>query len=528
MHPTPCQENLLRRAVRALAGRLKAMSAARDRLLWAVRVRWLVIGGFLGLAVAAHGFGLFGSIRPCLAAAVVGMLMNGANAWCLRRNRLVSAVTAVAIPLDHLLITYVVVNTGGVQSPFVMMFVVQVLATAMLVDTVIAAISALFGMAVWAVGIGLLTAGALDAPALFASRSALESGWIYSGTWAAYLLYCLALLVYLGGYISGRLRASEQDLADKNRELQAALASVRAAHGALTTSYERLKHTEAQLVQSEKMRGLGELVAGVAHELNNPISFVSANVEHLRNDVDRLRQALAAYAEARLPAEERTRLEVLRRELRIEEALADLPSLLDDCEEGARRSKRIIAELREFSRRDARDAFRTADLHRGLDRTLALLSHRFKDRIRVHRDFGDVPHVECRPDQMNQVFLNLLANAVDAIGENPGNIWITTRLVDAVPAFGVTPPAVVISIRDDGIGMPHAVQARVFEPFFTTKEVGRGTGLGLSVSYGIVERHDGRLTVASEPGLGATFTITLPLAHDADAVGTGRGGRTVL
>jgi signal transduction histidine kinase len=517
MHPLPCQENHHRRILRAFISRLSIAAAAPDRLLWAVRVRWLTIGGFFTLALAAHRFGLFASIRPCVVAAVVGAAMNAINAWCVWRRRFVFGVTAVAIPLDHLLITYVVVNTGGVQSPFVMMYVVQVLATAMLVDTLIAAASALLGMAMWSASIRLLTAGVLEGPSLFAAGATSDASAVYSGMWAAYLLYCLALLVYLGGYISERLRASERDVADKNRELQAALASLRAAHQEVSASYDRLKQAEAQLVQSEKMRGLGQLVAGVAHELNNPISFVSANVEHLRTHIDRLQQALDACAAMPLPAQERACLENKWRELRVDQARAGLPSLLADCQEGARRTKKIVAELREFSRRDTRDGFRRADLHRGLDSTLALLAHRLKDRIRVHRDFGQLPFVECRPDQLNQVFMNLLVNAADAIGAQAGNIWITTRLLDAAPLPGGAAPAAAVSIRDDGVGMQTDVRARVFEPFFTTKDVGQGTGLGLSVSYSIVEAHGGSLAVESEPGAGSTFTLTVPLAHAADS-----------
>jgi signal transduction histidine kinase len=513
MHPPPCQENLQRRLVASFAKRLDALITARDRLAWAVRVRWLVIGGFFGLAVLAHRFGLFASIQPCVHAAVAGAVMNAANAWCVARGRWVFGVTAIALPLDHVLITYVVMNTGGVQSPFVMMYVVQVLATAMLVDTLVAAASAMLGMLIWVVAMSLQLSGVLALPPL-SSAAAPASSAVYTGTWAAYLLYCLVLLVYLGGYIAERLRTSERDVAEKNRELHATLASLQNAHDELRASYRRLTQTEAQLVQSEKMRGLGQLVAGVAHELNNPISFISANVEHVRTYVDRLRRLLEAYRTAEMPPAERIRLDSIRCGLRAEEALADLPSLLDDCEEGARRTKRIVAELRAFSRSDERDSPRPFDVHRGIDNTLALLAHRFKDRIAVHRDFGDVPAVECRPDQLNQVFMNLLANAADAIGSRQGNIWVSIRsgYTGALPV--ASRRAVVVTIRDDGEGMPESVRARIFEPFFTTKEVGQGTGLGLSVSYGIVERHGGSLLVDSQPGCGATFTLTVPLSQD--------------
>jgi signal transduction histidine kinase len=489
----------------ALSQRI-ATRLSPERLLWAVWVRWLVIAGFLTLAVVAHGFGSFASLGPIVVAAILGGALNALNGWSVQHGRYLLAVSAVAIPMDHVFITYLVVNGGGARSPFLMLYLVQVLATAMLVDTRVAAGSAVLAILLWYAGVSLQAAGYLHASPLFVQGAAPAGEALYQGIWAAFLLYCLALLVYLGGYISERLRSSERDLADKNRRLEEALASVRAAHQELSGAYERLKQTEAHLIQSEKMRSLGELVAGIAHELNNPISFVSANVEHLRTYTERLRQALDAYARVPLPAEVHAQAAALRRELRIDQVLADLPGLLDDCEEGARRTKQIVNGLRSFSRSDEHDRWRPTDLHHGIESTLGLLASRLKDHIAVHRDFGVLPEVECVPGQMNQVFMNLLANAADALGTRPGNIWITTRPVSDGPR-----PEVTIAIRDDGPGIPTQLQSRIFEPFFSTKEVGQGTGLGLSVSYGIIQRHRGTLTIESSPGAGATFTITLPV-----------------
>jgi signal transduction histidine kinase len=490
------------------SGRL-AKRLSPDRLLWAVWVRWLVIAGFLTLAAVAHALGLFASIVPVVQVAVIGSVLNALNDWCVRRGRYVVTVTSVAIPMDHLLSTYLVVNSGGVRSPFMMLYIVQVLATAMLVDTRVAAGSAGLAILLWSAGVSLQAAGYLDASPLFLPGAAHTGEALYRGAWAAFFLYCLALLVYLGGYISERLRTSERDLADKNRRLEEALASVRTAHQQLGEAYERLKQTETQLVHAEKMRSLGVLMAGIAHELNNPISFVAANIEHLRSFTDRLRQALDLYASAALPAATAAQAAAMRRELRLDQVLADLPGVLDDCEEGARRTTQIVSELRSFSRSDEPDGWRPTDLHRGIASTLRLLAPQLKEPITVHRDFGDLPEVECLPGQMNQVFMNLLANAADALGHQPGTIWITTRQLHDGP-----PPQVRIAIRDDGPGMTPELQARIFEPFFTTKDVGQGTGLGLSVSYAIVQRHRGTLTVESAPGAGATFTITLPVRRN--------------
>jgi two-component system NtrC family sensor kinase len=263
-------------------------------------------------------------------------------------------------------------------------------------------------------------------------------------------------------------------------------------------------------MQSEKMRSLGQLVAGVAHELSNPISFISANVEHLRRYVSALSEALRADAGAALPPAERARLDTVYRTLGIDRALADLPDLLDDCEEGARRSAHIVQELRTFARSDPHERWALADVHRCVDSTLALLAHRLKDHIAVRRAYGDLPEIECLPGPLNQVFMNLLANAADAIGNQKGSIWISTYLVPAGPE-STAPPAVAVTIRDDGVGIPAELQTKIFDPFFTTKAVGQGTGLGLSIVYNIVQRHGGRLAVDSTVGVGSRFTLTLPV-----------------
>jgi signal transduction histidine kinase len=467
--------------------------------MWAVRVRWLVIGGFLGLAVAAWLAGVLSSPVPCGWAAIVGATLNGVNSICVRRGRHMVAITAIAVPFDHLLITYVVANTGGVESPFIMMYFVQVVATAMLVDLLVAMVSAGCAVVVWAVGMELLAAGLPPGiePAAWVAAPGSEARLL----WGAFLIYCLALLVYLGGYVGERLRASEADLREKNLRLMAALSSLQQA-------YAKLMQTESQLIQSEKMRALGQLVAGVAHELNNPISFVAANVEHLRSYTDRMRLVLQAPNTAAAPSDAAAACRA-----GLAEALADLPGLLDDCEEGARRAKEIVNQLRSFSRHEDGTQWRHTDLRRDIETTLSLLNHRLKGRIVVHRDFDRLPDLECLPGQINQVLMNLLVNAADAIGKRAGNIWIAGR-ADGKPGTGEE--SVVLTVRDDGAGMEAEVVARVFDPFFTTKEPGQGTGLGLAVTYAILERHRGRIQVESKAGQGSSFTITLPVRHSVD------------
>ncbi len=247
-----------------------------------------------------------------------------------------------------------------------------------------------------------------------------------------------------------------------------------------------LRDTQAQLVQSEKMRSLGQLVAGVAHELNNPIGFVHANLQLLEEYVERLMRADADPARRR-----RTR--------------DAIEKLLARSQEGAGRVKQIVQDLRTFSRTDQAELTQVS-LNDAIQRTLALMEPRTKNGIVVERDLGDLPEVRCYSGQLNQVFMNLLMNACDAL-DGRGKISVRTR---------PEPGGVMLEFADDGPGMSPEVRSRIFEPFFTTKPVGKGTGLGLSISHGIIERHGGSMTVDSAPGAGARFTIRLPLAPPAE------------
>ncbi|MDJ0869033.1 MAG: ATP-binding protein [Myxococcota bacterium] len=242
-----------------------------------------------------------------------------------------------------------------------------------------------------------------------------------------------------------------------------------------------LREAQLQLLQSEKMRSLGQLVAGVAHELNNPIGFVHANLHLLQEQMRRLIQA------------ERSGDDSSRAETAIEK-------LLLRSREGTDRVKQIVADLRTFSRMDQAELV-DVDLNEEIERTLGLMAPRFRHGIEIVRDYGELPKVRCFAGQLNQVFMNLLMNAGDAL-DGSGHIRIKTRARSG---------GVRLEFHDDGPGIPPEVQARIFEPFFTTKPVGQGTGLGLSISYGIVERHGGRMLLGSALGQGTTFVIELPL-----------------
>jgi two-component system NtrC family sensor kinase len=245
-----------------------------------------------------------------------------------------------------------------------------------------------------------------------------------------------------------------------------------------------LRDTQAQLMQSEKMRSLGQLVAGVAHELNNPIGFVHANLQLLEGYVEKLVRAQEGSANAERPRE----------------AIA---KLLSRSREGTARVKQIVQDLRTFSRMDQAE-LGDADLNEELDRTLALMEPRFKDVIALERDFDDLPRVRCLPGQLNQVFMNLIMNACDVL-EDGGRIVVRTRRTDG---------GVALFFEDDGPGIPEDVRERMFEPFFTTKPVGKGTGLGLSISHGIVERHGGRMVVDCPEVGGTIFRVDLPLVAE--------------
>jgi signal transduction histidine kinase len=300
--------------------------------------------------------------------------------------------------------------------------------------------------------------------------------------------------------------ATFQTIEDLSRSLEDKVRvrteQLRAANEELRTAYRDLQATQMQLIQREKMASVGQLVAGVAHELNNPIGFISSNVATLADFVQRLRAMLATYQEAALPEADRSRVDARRRELQVDYALRYLDSMISGIREGADRTRKIVGDLRVFARTPD-DVWQPVDLHEELESSLTLLNHLLKDRIAVVRKYGALGPVDCVRSQIDQVFLNVLANAAQAI-KGPGTITIETRREG---------PIAVIAIADTGPGIAPDVLRRIFDPFFTTKPVGEGTGLGLSISYEIVTKHGGEIRAESAPGGGAVFTIRLPVAR---------------
>lgn len=256
-----------------------------------------------------------------------------------------------------------------------------------------------------------------------------------------------------------------------------------------------IRETQGMLVHSAKMASLGQLVAGVAHELNNPIGFIYSNMDHLRDYSEKL------IALIRVAEESPKDLLKQKQNVDFEYIVKDLPKLIKSCEEGAKRTRDIVIGLRNFSRIEETQT-KEMNVEEGIDTTLSLLSGELKDRIDVHKDYGGVPLLLCNPSEINQVLMNVLANAAQAI-DGTGSIFIRTYK---------SGDRISISIRDTGRGIKSDVIDRIFDPFFTTKSLGSGTGLGLSISYGIIKKHGGDIKVTSKPGSGSDFTIELPLA----------------
>jgi signal transduction histidine kinase len=265
----------------------------------------------------------------------------------------------------------------------------------------------------------------------------------------------------------------------------------------------QLKAAQAQLLQSEKMASIGQLAAGVAHEINNPIGFVYSNLGTLDGYVKEL-LALARQAAVAAPVGAAADSD-------IEFLAEDIPALLRETREGLDRVKKIVQDLKDFSHADHAEEWEWCDVLKGLESTLNIVHNELKYKATVHRNFAPLPPVLCLPSQLNQVFMNLLVNAGQAI-EAKGNIQIDTAH-DGTHVW--------VDVRDDGCGIKPEVLGRIFEPFFTTKPVGKGTGLGLSVSYAIVKKHHGEIAVESEPGRGTRFRVRLPLDHRAQRAAAG-------
>ena len=301
------------------------------------------------------------------------------------------------------------------------------------------------------------------------------------------------------------LSETNQELEENSKRLEKQKIKIENKNTQLQSALQKLKEAQNQLVQSEKMASVGQLTAGIAHEINNPINFVSSNISPLKRDIEDIMKLLEICSCDPVKDDLQNKfgqIEEFKKEIEYDVILEEIKQLLNGIEEGSRRTMEIVRGLRNFSRLDEGEK-KLADINEGIDSTLLMLRNQLKNKIEVVKNFGSLPQLLCYPGKLNQVFMNIINNAGQSI-EGNGTISITTSYEKKY---------IMVSIKDTGKGMPPEVVNHIFEPFYTTKDVGKGTGLGLSISYGIIQEHDGEIKVKSNVGKGTEFIITLPVSE---------------
>jgi PAS domain S-box-containing protein len=311
--------------------------------------------------------------------------------------------------------------------------------------------------------------------------------------------------VALEQQVSDRLAQLAEDI-QKRKDTEAELLR---RNKELMELNDKLSKAQEQLVQSDKLASIGQLAAGVAHEINNPIGYVFSNFGSLENYLCGLFEVLESYEDAEesiSSAVAKDRVREIKARVELDFLKQDIPSLMRESKDGIARVRKIVQDLKDFSRVDTSQEWQWANLNQGIDSTLNIVNNEIKYKADVVKEYGDIPDVECLPTQINQVVMNLLVNASHAMGQERGTITVRT---------GKEAEKVWIEVADNGQGISKENLSRIFDPFFTTKPVGKGTGLGLSLSYGIVQKHQGCIEVRSDVGVGTTFRITLPVRQSA-------------
>ncbi len=300
------------------------------------------------------------------------------------------------------------------------------------------------------------------------------------------------------------------ELIQLTKELESSMSMLEQRNHQLQKAYSDLKAAQSQILQQEKMASIGQLAAGVAHEINNPTGFVMSNLNTLSKYIGRIKEFVSFQTEMLLSlskdfnnsSEYLNRLNEKRKATKYDYVVSDIDNLISESIEGTERIKKIVQDLKSFSRVDEAE-YKQADINAGIESTMNIIWNEMKYKAKVIKEYGDIPRTKCNPGQLNQVFMNILINAAQAI-DKQGKIYIKTWHEDG---------SIYMSVSDTGCGIEEDKINKIFEPFFTTKEVGQGTGLGLSIAYDIIRKHNGDIWVDSKPGAGTTFTIKIPVIN---------------
>ena len=319
---------------------------------------------------------------------------------------------------------------------------------------------------------------------------------------------------------TSELAQANQRLLKDYARLELVEKTLQGRNAELSELNSKLSYVQQHLVQSEKLASIGQLAAGVAHEINNPIGYIFSNLTSLENYIGSLFTMLAAYRAEETATDTQAscgRLSAIRKDLELDFLEEDIPVLMRETKEGIVRVRKIVQDLKDFSHVDSGQQWQWVNLTQGFDSTLNIVSNEVKYKANVVREYGEIPEVECMASQINQVVMNLVINAAHAIGPERGTITIRT---------GALGESIWFEVADNGSGIAPEHLSRIFDPFYTTKPIGKGTGLGLSLSYGIVQKHHGKIVVTTELGKGTCFRVTLPVKHGEPSEENPTGGAT--